>query len=197
MTLPAFHYPEGATPLDPDAIAGLIPSLTTQGELNEFEAQNIAAALSWARRSRTLKRDLPAMDGLALLHRRMFNRTWRWAGQFRQTDTNIGVSWYLAPTQVQTLCGDVRFQAENAVYLWDELAARFHHRLVSIHPFPNGNGRHSRFAADLPLHFNNQPMFSWGAVSLVENSETRREYLSALREADAGDIVRLLRFARS
>ena len=78
------HYPDGATPLDPDAIAGLIPGLTTQAELNEFEAANIASALAWARRSRTLKRDLLTITGLTLLHRRMFDQTWRWAGTFRR-----------------------------------------------------------------------------------------------------------------
>jgi Fic-DOC domain mobile mystery protein B len=191
------RYPEGATPLNPDVLAALIPDLSTQEELNEFEAQNIAGALRWALRSRTLKRDLLTRFGLALLHKRMFDQTWRWAGKFRTTDTNIGVPWHQVPTLVQNLCDDTRYQLENAVYGWDELAARFHHRLVWIHPFPNGNGRHARLATDLLLAYNKQPMFTWGAVSLVADSTTRQEYLSALREADAGKFSQLLGFVRS
>ena len=187
-------YPEGATPLDPDVLAALLPDLSTQSELNEFEAQNIAAALRWALRSRTLRRDLLTLSGLTLLHRRMFDQTWRWAGKFRTTDTNIGVSWHQVPTMVQNLCDDTRYQVENAVYAWDELAARFHHRLVWIHPFPNGNGRHARLATDLLLAHHGQPIFTWGAVSLITDSTTRQEYLSSLRAADAGNFTSLLRF---
>lgn len=204
-------YPDGATPLDPDLLAALIPDLATQQELNEWEAQNIATALRWAQRSRTLRRDLLNLSGLTLLHRRMFDQTWRWAGKFRLSDTNIGVSWHQAPTQVQALCDDVRYQIQNAgdgtTYFWEELAARFHHRLVLVHPFPNGNGRHARLATDLLLFFHGQPMFTWGAASfplissgpasLVADSSVRREYLAALREADQGGFDRLLRFVRT
>lgn len=192
-----FEYADGATPLDADLIAGLIPGLSTQAELNEFEAYNIATAMLWAQRSRRLKKNLLSVEGLCLLHRRMFDQTWRWAGQFRQVDTNIGVSWYLAPAQTHALCGDVLFQVEHAVYTWDELAVRFHHRLVSIHPFPNGNGRHARLATDLLLEYHGQQAFTWGAVSLVANSSTRRAYLDSLREADNGNIDDLMNFVRS
>lgn len=191
------HDPEGATPLDPDLMAALIPDLSTQGELNEFEAQNIAEALRWALRSRTLKRDLLTRSGLMLLHKRMFDQTWRWAGKFRTTDTNIGVSWHQVPTMLQNLCDDTQYQLENAVYDWDELAARFHHRLVWIHPFPNGNGRHARLATDLLLAYYQQPIFTWGSVSLITDNTTRQKYLSSLRAADAGEFTLLLRFVRS
>lgn len=194
MTL---EYPDGATPLDPDLLAVLIPDLSTQGELNEWEAENIAVALRWALRSRTLKRDLLTVTGLTLLHRRMFDQTWRWAGKFRNTDTNIGVSWHQESVLVQALCDDVRHQIETAVYSWDELGARFHHRLVLIHPFPNGNGRHARLATDLLLAYHNQPIFTWGSVSLIDDSTTRQEYLTALREADHGSFESLLRFIRT
>ena len=148
--------PEGATPLDPDTVAGLIPGLTTQAELNEFEAANIAAAVRWAVRSRVLRRDLLSAEGLRRLHRRMFDRTWRWAGDFRRTQTNIGVEWHQIPIQLSALCTDTLYQREHAAFGdtpagWDEWACRFHHRLVLIHPFPNGNGRHARLATDLLL----------------------------------------------
>ena len=191
------EYPEGATPLDPDLLAALIPDLATQGELNEWEARNIATALRWALRSRTVKRHLLTLSGLTGLHQRMFDQTWRWAGKFRTSDTNIGVTWHQVPTRVQTLCDDVQFQVDNAVYPWDELAARFHHRLVLIHPFPNGNGRHARLATDLLLSSHGQPIFTWGSISLISNSTTRQDYLSALREADGGQFERLMRFIRS
>ncbi len=191
------EYPEGATPLDPDLLAALIPDLTTQGELNEWEAQNIAIALRWALRSRAMWRDLLTVPGLTLLHRRMFDQTWRWAGKFRTADTNIGVPWHQAAPMTQSLCDDARYQVENAVYPWEELAARFHHRLVAIHPFPNGNGRHARLATDLLLSQNGQPIFTWGSASLTSDSTTRQQYLTALREADRGGFERLLRFVRS
>lgn len=190
-------YPEGATPLEPDLLAALIPDLTTQGELNEWEAQNIATALRLALRSRAMRRDLLTVPGLTQLHRRMFDQTWRWAGKFRTADTNIGVPWHQTAPLTQSLCDDARYQVENAVYPWEELAARFHHRLVAIHPFPNGNGRHARLATDLLLSQNGQPIFTWGSASLTADSTTRQDYLTALREADRGGFARLLRFVRS
>ncbi len=191
------RYPEGATPLDPDSTADLLPDLWTQAELNEFEARNIFLAERWALRSRSLRRDYPSISSLRELHRRMFDQTWRWAGQFRRTDTNIGVPWQRIASDLHTLCGDIHYQMEHAVYEWPERAVRFHHRLVSIHPFPNGNGRHARLAADLLLSGHRQQRFTWGSQSLVANGEARREYLAALRAADGGDITRLAAFARA
>lgn len=187
-------YPEGATPLDPDILAGLLPNLTTQGELNEFEARNILQSERWALRARGDNRDILLLTTLRKLHERMFDITWRWAGQFRNTDTNIGVAWQQIPTRLEQLCGNTRYQAEHQTFPWDELAARFHHELVWIHPFPNGNGRHARLAADLLLLRNGQPRFTWGSRSLVESSALRQEYITALREADQGDYSRLLAF---
>src|SRR6185312_3706789 len=107
------HYPEGATPLDPDAAAGLLPDLSTQGELNEFEARNILLAVRWAVRSRTLRRGFPSIETLRDLHRKMFDQTWQWAGQFRRIGTNIGVPWQRITVDLQTLCGDVHYQIEH------------------------------------------------------------------------------------
>jgi len=189
--------PEGATPLDPDAAAGLIPALSTHGELNEFEAVNITDAVLWARRSRNLRRDLLAIPMLQELHRRMFDRTWKWAGKFRTSDTNIGVHWVQIGTDVKNLCDDAIFQITHAVYPGDEIAVRFHYRLVTTHPFPNGNGRHARLAADLLVRREGGTAFTWGSASLVGDGASRREYLDSLREADGGKFERLLRFARS
>ena len=189
-------YPPGATPLDADALKDLIPAIITQGELNEFEARNIADAVQWAARSRKLRKELLLSANLTLLHKRMFNNTWKWAGGFRHVNTNIGVSWEHIRPELQALCADVKYQIERQTYSWDELAVRFHYRLVAIHPFLNGNGRHARLAADLLLMFNNQPELTWGSASLVENTSLRREYISAIHEADKGIIQPLIDFAR-
>jgi Fic-DOC domain mobile mystery protein B len=193
-----FRYPPGATPLDPNETAGLIPKLTTQAELNEFEAANIADALLWLSRpaSSALRRALPTIETLQLLHRRMFGITWKWAGTFRLANKNLGVTWEQISVAVRTLADDVRFQVEQTTYPPDELAVRFHHRLVSVHAFANGNGRHARLAADVLVQRLGEEFFTWDRTSLVSPGPERSEYLTALREADGGDIGRLLVFAR-
>lgn len=131
------------------------------------------------------------------LHSRMFNKTWRWSGTFRKSNKNIGVEWSQVATKLRNLLDNTHYQIENAIASPDEIAIRMHHQMVWIHPFPNGNGRHSRLMADaLALHLE-QPRFSWGAKSLVHESTTRDHYLKALRLADAGDLSALLLFARS
>ena len=190
--------PKGATPLDDEILQMLIPNLTTQGELNEFEEQNIASAVLWASKSRILKKSLRSATGIKLLHEKMFNETWEWAGEFRWKTTNIGVE----PSKIQNdlgiLLGDVKYWIEKDTYPFDEIAIRFHHRLVWIHPFPNGNGRASRLAADLLLNYNGREKFSWGSQNLVKESKTRDKYLKALRTADKqSDYVPLLEFAKS
>jgi Fic-DOC domain mobile mystery protein B len=194
-----FRYPAGATPLDPTETAGLIPRLNTQSELNEFEATNIAEALFWLSRrgSARLRKTLPSIETLRQLHRRMFDITWTWAGRFRQTNKNLGVPWQKISVEVRTLSDDISFQIERTTYPADELATRFHHRLVSIHAFPNGNGRHGRLASDVLVQRLGRPIFTWGGGSLVAAGPTRSEYLAALKEADHGDPKRLLAFARS
>ena len=192
-----FEYPEGATPLDPDTISGLIPNLTLQSELNEFEARNILEAVQWARRARGMNRDILRITTLRKLHQKMFSLTWQWAGQFRQLQTNIGVSPLQISMRLEQLCGNTRYQMENTVYEWEELAVRFHHELVLIHPFPNGNGRHSRLATDILLERNGQTRFTWGSRSLTESSTVRKEYIQALQEADRGSFERLLEFVRT
>jgi len=187
----------GATPLDEETLRGLIPNLTTQGELNEFEATNIAAGLTWARSSRTLKRDLLSASGLILLHKKMFEQTWKWAGQFRIRDTNIGVDPKRIQPDLKVLLDDVSFWLEKKTYSLEEIAIRFHHRLVWIHPFPNGNGRFSRLACDLLLEFQGQAKFVWSCSNLESKSKDRERYLKALRLADKEDRYdQLLKFAK-
>jgi Fic-DOC domain mobile mystery protein B len=192
-----FTYVPGATPIDHDGGADLIPPLTTQEQLNAFEQTNIAAAMEWARKSRKLKAELPSVAAISLLHKKMFSETWKWAGQFRRTDLNIGVSWSQVPERVKVLCNDVAYWDLNHTYNLAEIAVRFHHRLVLVHPFVNGNGRLSRLAADLFMHYRKQPALTWGGtLNLVDANPDRSEYIAALREADSGLYARLMRFAQ-
>lgn len=190
------HYPPGATPLDPDESAGLIPShIATQAQLNEWEQENILEGERWAFARR--HRDLLSIQFVIRLHKRMFARTWRWAGQFRTTEKNIGVDPALISVKLADLLRDVEVQLEHESYPLDEIAARFHHRLVSIHPFANGNGRFSRTMTDLLLIAHGGEAFTWGDADLVEEGRTRERYIDALRAADNRDYSLLLAFVRS
>lgn len=192
-----FRQPPGATPLDADTLAGLIPDLGTQGELNEFEARNILQAVRWASRVRGQDRDILRDTSLRKLHAKMFDRTWRWAGTYRHAETNIGIDWLQIPVAVVNLCLDTRVQIEQKVYASIELAARFHHALVAIHPFPNGNGRHARLATDLLCERHGWSRPTWGSVSLTADGVARREYIASLREADGFAFNRLITFIAS
>ncbi|AIE85940.1 mobile mystery protein B [Fimbriimonas ginsengisoli] len=189
-----FENPDGATPLDLDEAGALIPSLSTQAELNEFEFLNIAEAIDWAERSRKIKADLLRPDTLRLLHKRMFGRTWRWAGQYRTTQKSIGVEAFRISTELLNLTEDVKCWLEFGSYPRGEIAARFHHRLVVIHPFPNGNGRHARLATDLLCERERWPRSLWGAAEGVEPGEVRSRYLDSLRQADRHDLSALISF---
>lgn len=186
---------EANTPLTPAEREGLIPAyITLRHELNEAEQVNIGQALRWAMARR---RDILDQDGLSDLHRRMFGDVWRWAGQYRRTGRNIGVDAIRIPMDVRGLVDDARFWVEHGTYEPDELAIRFSHRLVAIHPFPNGNGRLSRLVADLLARQFGRPPFSWGRSNLVDAGETRARYVAALRAADGHDLGPLLAFARA
>jgi Fic-DOC domain mobile mystery protein B len=190
-----FEYPPGATPIDPNEAEGLIPThLTLQRELNEYEEANILEATEWAFSRR---RGDPLDAGFVhSVHRRMLNQTWRWAGQSRRSDKNVGVSWAEIPIRLRQMLDDVRAQIQYGAYPAVETAARYHHRLVSIHVFPNGNGRHARLMADLLLTDLKGSRFEWGRGNLVAAGEVRTRYIAALRVADAGDYGPLLDFLK-
>lgn len=197
MTDPLYDGEDEAnTPLEAEEREQLIPTyITTRAELNEAEQVNITRASLWLRRAR----NVDVLDDAFLrdLHKRMFGEVWKWAGQYRKTPRNIGIDAYRIPMAVRELVHDARYWVDNGTYPPDEIAIRFSHRLVSIHPFPNGNGRHSRLVADLLAMKLGQPRFSWGRANLVDPGETRGAYVAALRAADGGEIEPLLAFARS
>ncbi|MBI5938276.1 MAG: mobile mystery protein B [Betaproteobacteria bacterium] len=195
MTDPLFEQDDAATPLTHEEREGLIPSyITLRHELNEAEQANILQAEGWAF---ARKRDVLDEKFLKTLHKRMFGRVWHWAGEFRLTERNIGVPSHRIGVDLRNLLEDGRCWIEHGTYPPDEIAARFHHRLVLIHPFPNGNGRHARMATDLLLAALGQPRFSWGWVNLIDAGETRQAYVAALRAADGRNIKPLLEFVRS
>lgn len=192
-----FQYPFGATPLNPDEVDGLIPSISTQGELNELEKANIRNGIEWAEKSRLLRRDLLTYSGLLRLHQELFGKVWKWAGVQRKSEKNIGVAPYQIAPETQKLCEDIKFWINNKTHNWDEIGVRFHHRLVFIHPFVNGNGRLARIASDLLLTYHNHEAFTWGAGDLWAEGEVRKSYIDALRKADGGDFAALMRFVRT
>ena len=184
------QLPEGATPHDPDEAADLIPGhVRTRGQLNRWEQENILAAAQWTQRTRAA-----ALEEATIreLHRRMFDRTWRWAGTYRRSDKNIGVEWSSIPEEVRKLVDDGAYWIREGVFNIDEAAVRLHHRLVRIHPFPDGNGRHARLWCDLLLQQSGCRPILWQSDQLGSAGEARRAYISSLRAADDGNLEPLL-----
>lgn len=177
--------PEGATPVDADEAEDLLPShIHTRDELNEWEQANILEAATWVMRTRA-----PALQESTIrqLHHRMFDQTWAWAGKYRKSDKNMGVHWATIAEAVRNLIDDGRFWMEHHTFGVEEAALRLHHRLVQIHPFPNGNGRHGRLWCDLLLRQNGRPAFEWKNRELDRTGDARRAYIRALQAADGGD----------
>jgi Fic-DOC domain mobile mystery protein B len=194
MTEP-FEADDNATPLKPEEREGLIPThVTLRSELNELEQQNILEADRWAFGR---KRNVVDEAFLRGLHRRMFNRVWRWAGTYRTSERNLGIAPYRIEPELRAIIDDARYWIGHLVYKHDELAVRFHHRLVSVHPFPNGNGRWSRLAADLLIVQQGGGRFTWGRANIQADSNVRRAYIEALHAADNHDLAPLTNFARS
>jgi len=200
-TIPNLNDTPGNTPLHPDDAAQLIPNLATRRELDEWERENILAAQGWAFGSRVMSSRDP-VDEIYLreLHRRMFDKTWKWAGKYRIRDVNLGCPFAEIYQRIPVLLGNVRFWIEKETFEVDEIAVRFHHQLVSeIHAFPNGKGRHGRLIASVLAVKHGRPRFTWGRTDLVNTGPARDMYLAALRALDANfnNIQPLLEFARS
>jgi Fic-DOC domain mobile mystery protein B len=190
-----FQEPEDATPLTPEERAELIPAhIAYRAELNAAEQENITRGQDWAL---ARKRDLLSEKFIKDLHARMLGDVWRWAGKFRTTERNLGIHYFEIPMAVRELLEDAKTWVAHRTYPPDEIAVRFHHRLVKIHPFPNGNGRHSRLMADLLVMSLGGERFTWGRANLQQPGNLRRQYIDALRAADNHDYGPLLQFARS
>lgn len=194
-----YHYIEGQTPLDEDEKRDLIPTLITREDLDAFEQENILEARKWIMQKSVLaKQDIFTEKFILNLHKRMYGHVWKWAGTYRKTNKNIGVESYQIPIELHQLLGDAKYWLEHETYSITDLAIIFHHRLVKIHLFPNGNGRHARLCADVIVVKYGGEKITWGGGSdLNKPDEIRKRYIAALREADAGDYKPLLAFARS
>jgi len=193
------EYINGQTPLDEEEKEGLlIPTIANRGELDEFEQQNIEEAMQWIlTRSRNANQILTEQF-VRNLHKRMYGNVWSWAGKFRKTDKNIGINKWQIPSALKALLDDTLYWIEHETFTPDEIAVRFKHRIVSIHCFPNGNGRHSRLMADIiVIKIYKLPVFSWGADNLVKKCDTRTNYLNAIKTADKDNYEPLISFARS
>lgn len=193
---------EGATALTGAELNGLRLPLLTRAELNLAEAQNIGHAVSWLFSARRLRPESVTTEAwLKNLHRRMYGEVWTWAGQYRTSDRNLGVPYWQIRADMRNLEADAHAWLADTTpgrYGNDECAVRFGHRLVVIHPFPNGNGRWSRLASDALVVALGGPRFTWGADSLIEPGKLRRNYIAALQAADTDrDIAALIAFARS
>ena len=189
----------GATPVDPEEAHALVPGhLQTQAQLNQWEALNISRASRWASRRRN--QNWLSTSALKELHRRMFDESWRWAGGYRTSDKNISpYRWTQVHELMENLVANTRTRYESSDKSpaeLDDIALRFHHELVHIHPWPNGNGRHARLATDLLLQSWNRPPFTWGEGTRLSDTDLRARYISALRQADAGDYTLLRQFVR-
>jgi Fic-DOC domain mobile mystery protein B len=187
--------PEGATPLEPEEMEGLkFDHITTRGQLNEVEQVNIQEGLAWLVKSRG--KNVLDESFIKKLHIKLLGGVWTWAGTFRKTEKNIGIDPIHIPVELRNLLDDVKSWITYQTYSPLEIAARFHHRLVKIHLFPNGNGRHSRIIADFLLtkELGCDPVDWSGGYDLQADNERREEYIAALRAADRHDYGPLLEF---
>lgn len=193
-----FQEPDDATPLEPEEKLGLKQTwITHRSDLNEAEQDNIIKGAVWARARGQRNKDLLTQDFATTLHKRMFGDVWDWAGTYRLTERNIGIEAHRIANDIGMMFDDIRFWVDNKTFPPDEIAVRLHHRLVAIHPFPNGNGRHARMMADLLVERLGGQSFTWGGGTLHDVGELRKQYVGALRAADNHDIGPLLQFARS
>ena len=191
-------YPDGATPLDPDEMEGLkFKHVTKRGELDHLEQANIQNGIAWMKRNK--RTDLLSEDYVCELHKRLFGEVWNWAGKFRKTEKNIGIDPLYIAVQLRALLGDVEYWIDHETYPPIEIAIRFHHRLVFIHPFPNGNGRHARVMADsILIKLFSLPAIDWaGGYDMQSMNERRQQYIQALRAADREDYSLILDFAKT
>ncbi|WP_431124360.1 mobile mystery protein B [Flagellimonas flava] len=191
------HYAPGQTPINEEEKEGLkIKSIATQGELDELEQLNIEKAVEWTIRTRLKPERVLTEKFIKDLHKRMYGDVWKWAGEFRKSEKNLGIPWPQIGIALKTLLDDTQYWIQNDTYVPEEVAIRFKHRIVSIHCFPNGNGRHSRLMADVIMEsVFGKEIFSWHQGKMTKPDAVRKSYINALKKADQGDIKPLLDFS--
>ncbi len=195
----SLRYTKGQTPLDEEEKEGLkVKSITTQKELDEFEQLNIEKAVEWTIHTNFKPEKILTEKFVKDLHKKMYGDVWKWAGTFRKSEKNIGVKWTHIGMELKNLIDDTKYWVENKTYSPKEISIRFKHRIVSIHCFPNGNGRHSRMMADIIMEsIFGQEIFTWHKTNMVKPDEIRDLYITSLKKADNGDIKPLIEFAEN
>ena len=193
------EYIKGQTPIDEEEKEGLkIKTISTRGELDEFEQSNIEEAVEWSMKNKFPSNHILTVNFIKEVHKKMFSEVWNWAGEFRKSDKNVGVDKHQIYSHLISLLDDCKYWIRNKTYSEDEIAIRFKYRIVKIHPFPNGNGRHSRLCADILIsHIFDKPVFTWGGENLTEHNENREKYLEAIYKAGEEIMEPLITFARS
>lgn len=193
------EYALGQSPISEEEKEGIkIKSISTQSDLNQFEQLNIEKAMIWLIRTKINPQKILSIEFVKSIHQKMFGDVWDWAGEFRKTEKNIGVAWPKITEELSKLLSDTEYWIANKTYPADEIAIRFKHRLVSIHCFSNGNGRHSRIMADIIIqHIFNKVEFTWSNAHGNDPTKIRAEYINAIKLADQGNMLRLLGFARN
>jgi len=192
-------YVDGQTPLSEEEKDGLlIKTITTHNELDELEQLNIEKAIEWTIKTKFKKDQVLTERFIKTLHKKMLGNIWSWAGEFRKSEKNIGIKWVMIGIELKALLDDTKYWIENQTFPNEEIAIRFKHRLVNIHCFPNGNGRHSRIMADIIMEsIFGEEAFSWNKSNMVKANQTRKNYLQAIREGDNGNIQPLIDFAKN
>jgi Fic-DOC domain mobile mystery protein B len=187
---------DGSTPLDPDQITGIkFSHLVNMGELDEVEDLNIQKGLEWLNRQKG--DDYISMEFFCKLHEKLFSDVWKWAGKFRKVEVNLSqIRSYDVGPQLKMFFEDVKIWIESGKMSWDEIAAEMHHRLIAIHPFPNGNGRTTRIYTEYVQKRNKQAVTSWKASLVHDPKERRRSYIKALQQADKGNFQPLIEFMK-
>ncbi|MBF0315122.1 MAG: mobile mystery protein B [Oligoflexia bacterium] len=196
MSSVRFRNDDGNTPLDPEQLEGLkYPSVTTMGELDELEDENIQRGLDWLNHSRS--DNFLSLEFLNKLHKQLFGDVWTWAGKYRKSEVNLSRTRpYNIGPELKNLLEDLKVWIQLQSMPWDEIWAELHHRLVSIHPYPNGNGRISRIYVEYLQKKHGQMITSWMASLKEDPQERRSRYIKALRSADQGDYSLLVTFMR-
>ena len=185
--------PEDSTLLSD--ISGLIPShISTQEQLNEWEAGNIQNAVKKYLSKRVYLEITTAW--LKKLHFHMFDDTWTWAGKFRTHNPNLGIDHKQINIELKKLTDDINYWKKSNMNILEQ-SVRIHHKLVRIHPFPNGNGRHARLVADIFLFNNNHPLPQWPDEELIRKTTIREKYIKALKKADDLNYKPLINFTKS
>ena len=192
-------YKKGQTPLNEEEKEGLlIKTITLQKELDEFEQLNIEKALEWTIHANLKQDRILSEKFIKDLHKKMYGDVWKWAGEFRKSEKNIGIKWSQIGIELKKIIDDTKYWIENETYPPKEIAIRFKHKIVQIHCFPNGNGRHSRMMADIIIEsIFGKELFTWNNSTMVQGDESRKKYIIALKDADNGDIKLLLKFAQN